>query len=133
MTHLRNGWYAAAWADELPADGPLVRTIMEENVVFYRSSEVRVVAAANRCPHRFSSFDGGRVVDGTLECSYHGLRYDRSGQCIFNPDGNGRRPASARLKLYPLVERWGCVFLWMGEADAADADLLPDLPFLEDA
>ena len=35
-----------------------------------------------------------------IECPYHGLRFDRTGQCVHNPHGDGRIPSAARVTRY---------------------------------
>ena len=86
--YLRNGWYAFAWSDELSAD-PLGRTVLDEPVVCFRGKD-GLVALADMCPHRFVPLSLGKVVEGELECAYHGLRYGSAGRCVFNPLGSRR-------------------------------------------
>jgi vanillate O-demethylase monooxygenase subunit len=130
MAYLRNTWYVAAWSHEI-GEGLFSRTILGESVVFFRNTEGKVIAARNLCPHRFAPLDRGRLIEGTLECAYHGLRYNAQGKCVFNPDGDGRVPAGTRLTIFPVVERWKAAWIWMGDPSKADAALIPDYPFLD--
>ena len=68
---------------------------LEANVAAIRDAGGEAVALADRCPHRFAPLSRGRVVDDTLECPYHGLRFGAHGHCVFNPHGDGRVPARA--------------------------------------
>ena len=131
MTYLRNTWYVAAWSREI-SEGLLARKILGEQVLMYRSASGALVAVSNLCPHRFAPLHLGQIVEGAIECPYHGLRFDSSGKCVFNPDGDGRIPAGARLKTYPITEQWGCAWIWMGDADRADPTQIPAYPFLDD-
>ena len=72
--YLRNCWYIAGWADEL-GEAPQARTFLEQPVALFRDGEGVARAIAGRCPHRFASLGTGKVVDGALQCPYHGLRY----------------------------------------------------------
>jgi nitrite reductase/ring-hydroxylating ferredoxin subunit len=131
MTYLRNAWTVAAWATELPAGELLARTLLDEPLVFYRDASGTPRALADRCPHRFAPLSMGRVCDGgaSVQCPYHGLRFDGSGACVHNPHGDGRIPQAARVKSYPVVERWSALWVWMGEAERADPALIPAFPF----
>lgn len=131
MTYLRNTWYVAAWASELTTT-PIARTILDERLVLYRGEDGTAHIASNLCPHRFAPLDLGKVVGNDIECPYHGLRFNGDGRCVFNPDGDGRVPAGAKLRVYPAVERWGCVWIWPGDAKAADPELIPEFTFLDD-
>ena len=129
MEPLRNCWYMAAWADEV-GDGPFTRKILDEHILFYRLGDGSAVALSDRCPHRFAPLHLGRLQDDVIECPYHGLRFNAEGRCVYNPQGNGATPAAARLRRYPLIERYAGLWIWMGDPDLADAALLPDYPFM---
>jgi phenylpropionate dioxygenase-like ring-hydroxylating dioxygenase large terminal subunit len=130
MAYLRNTWYVAAWSDEV-GEKPLSRKLLGEPVVIYRDGDGRVVAASDLCPHRFAPLHRGKVVEGAIECPYHGLRFNSQGRCVHNPDGDGRIPAGARLKVFPATERWQCVWIWMGDPKRADPSKIPSYEFLD--
>ena len=133
MTFLRNAWYVAAWGGELAVEAPMRRVLLGEPVVLFRDEAGRPVALADRCPHRFAPLSRGRVRDGAIECPYHGLAFDASGRCVRNPHGDGRIPEGARVSAYPLLERYGAVWIWMGEAQRAADAALPDFSYLDPA
>jgi len=116
---LRNYWYVAAWSDEVH-DAPLARTLLSEPIVLFRGRDGRVHALQDRCAHRRMPLSKGKIVGDTLVCCYHGLTYDFSGQCVRIP-GNAGRPSDIRVREFPTVERYGAVWLWMGDAAHADA------------
>lgn len=129
MTFLRNCWYLAAWADEILA-APFARTILNEQVLMYRTGDGTAVALSDRCPHRFAPLHMGQVRDDRIECPYHGLQFNSQGTCVYNPQADGATPAAAKLKKYPLMEVYGGLWIWMGEPASADPSALPDLFFL---
>ena len=131
MAFLTNCWYVASWADELGA-GMLPRQLLGQPVVMFRRRDGVAVALADRCPHRFAPLHMGKLVDDTIECAYHGLKFDCSGKCTFNPHGNGMIPARAMVRSYPLVERYKLLWIWMGEAAEADDSTIPEFDFLSD-
>jgi phenylpropionate dioxygenase-like ring-hydroxylating dioxygenase large terminal subunit len=122
---LRNAWYVAARSDEIGENALLGRTLLDEPVVMWRGAGGQAVALADRCSHRAVPLSLGSIVDGTLQCGYHGVCFDTNGECVKIP---GQRVPQAALpvRAYALVERHGFVWLWFGDAAYADADLIPD-------
>ncbi|CAG4913674.1 Dicamba O-demethylase, oxygenase component [Paraburkholderia gardini] len=131
MKFLKNAWYGAIWGDEL-GNRLITRRFLNEPVVLYRKADGMPVALADRCPHRFAPLSMGTLLNDQIECLYHGLRFDCSGTCTDNPNGAGLIPKAAKVRSYPLHERWGMVWIWMGDPEFADPDLIPDLPWLTD-
>ena len=115
---LRNTWYIAAWSRDI-RDVPVVRTILNEQIVLYRKSDNAVVALEDACPHRKLPLSKGRIVDDLVECGYHGMRFDCSGTCVLAPT-QAVVPSRARVKAYTIAEKWGLVWIWMGDSDLAD-------------
>ncbi len=130
MTFLKNVWYAAAWSSGLGAE-PIARTITGEFVVLYRRADGTPVALEDRCCHRALPLSMGRVEGDDIRCGYHGLRYAPSGVCVEVP-GQSAIPPGARVPSYPVVERWRTIWIWMGDAGAADPALIPDVFWLDD-
>jgi len=130
--YLRNSWYVVAEAREVARFSPLVRTIMNENVVLYRGEDGHAVALADRCPHRFAPLSAGRIVGSYLRCGYHGMTFDRTGRCVFN----ATQPAepiqpNAQVRAYPIVERHGVLWLWPGAQEFADPSKIPDFSMFD--
>lgn len=121
---LRNQWYVAATAAEVGA-APLARRVCDEPLVLFRRGDGTVAALEDRCPHRKAPLSRGEVVDGTLQCGYHGMRFAGDGTCALIP-GESRIPAGFRVRAYPAVERHDLVFLWFGAPGTADPALIPD-------
>lgn len=120
---LKNAWYVAAWDKEV-TQSLLPVTILDEPIVLYRKTDGTPVALEDACPHRMLPLSMGRLIGDELECGYHGLTFDCSGVCVRAP-GAQRIPASAQVRSYPLTERYGLVWIWMGDAQAADpADIV---------
>lgn len=128
---LRNAWYVAAWAEDVTR-ALLPRTLLDEPVLLFRKQDGTVAALADTCPHRFAPLHLGKLVGDTVECGYHGLRFDTAGHCVANPHGNHAIPAAARVAAYPVIERHSLLWIWMGEVERADAGLVPDLGYLAD-
>jgi vanillate monooxygenase len=127
---LRNGWYAAIWSADLK-DRPVGRTFLNERVVLFRNASGRVAALEDCCCHRAAPLSRGEVSGEYLACGYHGLKFDVSGQCVEVP-GQRMVPRGAKVRSYPVRERWGAVWIWMGEPERADEAKIPNLYWLAD-
>jgi len=128
---LRNAWYVAATDREIGRT-PLRRIIMNEPIVMYRTEAGLPVALEDRCVHRHLPLSMGKLVDGDiLECLYHGLCYDTSGACVKVP-GQPAVPPGARVKAYPMVERYHWVWIWMGDPALADPATITDFHWFDD-
>lgn len=124
---LRNRWYAAALSDEL-GDTPLARTLLDEPVVLYRAADGRAVALEDRCCHRQAPLSLGVVVGNDLRCGYHGLTFDPAGTCVRVPN-QSRVPPGAGVRSFPVIERFGLAFIWMGAPALADPATCYDFPY----
>ena len=131
MPFLKNSWYCAGWSTDV-TDKPIHRKILGENIVLFRGSEGQVIALGDKCPHRFAPLHEGRVKGDVIECPYHGLQFDATGSCVFNPHGSGQIPAANRTSAYPIEERNGTIWLWTGDPELADPDQVIDTSFLMD-
>ena len=121
---LRNSWYVAAWDREVTR-ALLPRTFLNEPVVLYRKEDGTPVALEDRCCHRHLPLSKGRLESDKLRCGYHGLLFDSSGTCVEIP-GQQRIPPQARVRAYPLKEKYGWIWIWMGQPSKADAALIPN-------
>lgn len=130
MTYLRNCWYAAAYAHEV-SQAPLARQLLGEHVVLYRTADGTAHALHDRCPHRFAPLSMGTLVEDQLQCPYHGLRFGTDGACAYNPHYDAL-PKAAQVRAFPIHERYGMLWIWMGDAPADPARLPADFAFFED-
>ncbi|HTT03106.1 MAG TPA: aromatic ring-hydroxylating dioxygenase subunit alpha [Steroidobacteraceae bacterium] len=119
---MKNAWYVAAQANEI-TPGLHSRTILGEPVAIYRQRDRTPVALEDACPHRKLPLSMGRVVGDLLECGYHGLTFDAGGRCVRIP-GADFIPKGARVRSYPLIERNGLLWIWMGPAELADPRMI---------
>jgi vanillate O-demethylase monooxygenase subunit len=130
MTWLKNAWYVAGFENELAADKVVARRFLGTPVVMLRHSDGRIAALEDLCPHRLMPLSAGRRIGDDIECSYHGMRFDVSGSCTRAP-GQAHIPAQACVKSFPLVQRHGLLWIWMGRPELADAGLVPDIRWNE--
>jgi phenylpropionate dioxygenase-like ring-hydroxylating dioxygenase large terminal subunit len=117
----RSYWIPALLAEELREnDGPPVRVkLLSERLIAFRDSAGRLGLMDEFCAHRGVSLWFGRNEEGGLRCPYHGWKYDHTGQCIEVPSEPVESGFCGKIKLksYPLVERGGVLWTYMGPPD----------------
>lgn len=132
MPFIRNAWYCVGYPEEVGDEKTKALTVLGEPLLFFRGQDGAVKALLDRCPHRFAPLSMGKVIGGEVQCAYHGLRFDGTGRCTVNPHGDQAIPRAAQVRSYPVLERYGIVWVWMGEADKADPAVLPDFQVIEE-
>ncbi|HEU5016932.1 MAG TPA: Rieske 2Fe-2S domain-containing protein [Pseudolabrys sp.] len=117
----RSYWIPALLADELPEnDCPPVRVkLLSERMIAFRDSRGRLGLMDEFCAHRGVSLWFGRNEEDGLRCPYHGWKYDTTGQCIEVPSEPVESGFCKKIKLkaYPLVERGGVLWTYMGSPE----------------
>jgi vanillate O-demethylase monooxygenase subunit len=116
---LRNAWYVAAKAADV-TESLAPRRILGEHIVLYRKESGEPVALEDACPHRKLPLSMGRRAGDTVVCGYHGLTFDADGRCIRSPIQT-RIPPNAKVRSYPIADKWGMVWIWMGDPARVDA------------
>jgi vanillate O-demethylase monooxygenase subunit len=120
--YVTNCWYPVGFSAEFKPGELQGHKVANKPFVMWRSmQDGQVVGFDDRCCHkRFPLSESTLLEDGTVQCAYHGLRYDTSGQCVAIPAQPDRPiPPQARLRVAPVREQDGVVWLWPGEAEAA--------------
>jgi len=126
----RRYWHPALLSEELPEpDCPPVRLeLLSEKMLAFRDSSGRLGVIDEFCAHRGVSLWFGRNEENGIRCPYHGWKYDVNGNCIEIPSEPEESKLCERIKLksYPLVERGGVIWIYMGPPEHQ-----PDLPEYE--
>ncbi|KAI8827158.1 uncharacterized protein EV422DRAFT_563238 [Fimicolochytrium jonesii] len=120
--NVRNYWYPLIPSSEVSSSQPAKHHIWGDPVVIYRDpSTHEVIAFEDRCPHRAAPLSSGRIMNGNLECRYHGWQYDSAGECVVVPStaANAKLP-NVEIRKYPIREANEWVWIWPGEAEKVD-------------
>ena len=118
---LKNAWYVAGWSKEY-GQKLVAQRFLNECVVLYRKQDGTPVALEDACPHRKLPLSKGSLKNDAIECGYHGLTFDGSGKCIAAPTQPEQIPEKARVRSYPVVDRYRLLWIWMGEPELADSN-----------
>jgi len=117
---MRRYWQPAALVDELVGNRPVkpVR-LLGEDLVIFRDERGRYGLVGRSCPHRGTDLSYGRLEDGGLRCAFHGWLFDVNGKCLQTPaePDNSNLCAQLRHKAYPVIERSGILFAYMGPGE----------------
>jgi hypothetical protein len=117
---MRRYWQPAALLDELTGNRPVkpVR-LLGEDLVIFKDEQGRYGLIGRRCPHRGTDLAYGRLEDGGLRCAFHGWLFDVNGKCLETPaePPDSKLCANVRQKSYPVVEKSGILFAYMGPGE----------------
>lgn len=125
-----NAWYVAAWDYEIKR-ALMPRTICGRKVVMYRTASDEIAALEDACWHRLVPLSKGWLDGDQVVCGYHGLKFDPNGRCTFMPSQDTINP-SARVRRYPVVEKYRFAWIWMGDPALADPATIPDMHWVDD-
>ncbi|CAK9157405.1 unnamed protein product [Ilex paraguariensis] len=108
-------WYPLYLTKNLPDDAPLGLTVFDKQIVLYRDGNGELRCHEDRCPHRLAKLSEGQLIDGKLECLYHGWQFEGEGKCVRIPQlpANAKIPLSACVKTYQVKDSQGVVWIWM--------------------
>ncbi|MFK8184750.1 MAG: Rieske 2Fe-2S domain-containing protein [Phormidesmis sp.] len=128
---LQNFWYAVEASPQVTSQ-PTQLTLMGKDYVLYRDSKGKAIALDNQCPHRGASLALGWTDGDCIRCPYHGWKFESDGGCSHIPADapNTRIPARAKVTSYPVQERYGIVWIFVGDVTlpAAQRPSLPEFP-----
>ncbi|MBR0836435.1 Rieske 2Fe-2S domain-containing protein [Bradyrhizobium manausense] len=111
MTGRASTWYAVALSRKIGAKPHRV-LLGGQPFVLFRSGET-LKCLTDRCPHRFAPLSLGRVIDGTIECPYHGWQFGGDGRCRSMP-GLLEQPPNIAVPAHAVREQNGLIYISPG-------------------
>lgn len=129
----RNCWYVVGASTDFEKMQLQGRVVCKRPIVIWRTEDHEIIAFDDRCAHKRYPLSKGRLMeDGTLECGYHGIRYDVSGHAVIIPSHpSGPISPNAKLRPFPVIEQDGLVWLWPGDPTKADTRTPPRTPEID--
>ena len=120
---MRRYWVPVVMSSEIAeADGPQVRVqIMGEKLLAFRDSDGLPGLISEFCSHRGVSLFFGRYEEKGIRCAYHGVKFDRLGNCVDVPSAP-QMCEKMKIVGYPCIERGGVVWAYMGPAEHRPAE-----------
>lgn len=128
-------WYPALRSRELRVDRMSSALLLGVPLVLGRKKDGRIFAMRDLCPHRGIPLSAGWFDGETVQCKYHGWRFEPcSGQCREIPSLTTHdvlEPGKIFAGAYPCEERDGYAWVYMPEAGTGRVgEKLPPVPEL---
>jgi phenylpropionate dioxygenase-like ring-hydroxylating dioxygenase large terminal subunit len=130
-------WYPALRVGALKRGGTATTMLLGIPMLLGRKSDGALFAMRDLCPHRGIPLSAGWFDGQTVQCKYHGWRFEPcSGRCEEIPSltsHDGLEPTKIYANTFPVAERDGYAWVYVPEAGAGRvtmADALPAVPEL---
>ncbi|GBF90562.1 hypothetical protein Rsub_03134 [Raphidocelis subcapitata] len=127
-------WWPVAVESQLDPSRPTAAMVLGVPLVIWRPAEGGWAVLEDRCPHRLAPLSEGRIEpsDSTLQCVYHGWRFDGSGACrdipqIEDPKARATACSSGRAcaRSFPCQAKGGLLWVWMDAKSPPPPDAAP--------
>jgi phenylpropionate dioxygenase-like ring-hydroxylating dioxygenase large terminal subunit len=129
---LKNLWYAVEFSNAISTSPKLLR-FLELELVLYRTTEGQVQAMNNACVHRGAALANGWISQNCIVCPYHGWQYQPDGTCVKIPSQSPTLsiPNQAKMTTYPVREKHGWIWLFLGDQIPGELPSIPNFPQLQ--
>lgn len=131
---VRGCWYMAMPGADLKPGRQVAKTLLGEPVLIARLADGTPFAIKDICPHRGIPLHYGDFDGETVQCCYHGWRFDKTGTCVDIPslrEGQHVDKSKIQCGAYACVERYGLIWIYFpkdGEAPSGDHAEPPEIP-----
>jgi len=116
-----NFWYPVAASEEVTNEAPLRVRILSLDFVAFRDQAGAAHVLSDTCIHRGAALGKGKMVGDCVQCPYHGWQYNGDGRCMKIPAlKDDDPPARAKVDSYPVEERYGILFAFLGDLPEQD-------------
>jgi phenylpropionate dioxygenase-like ring-hydroxylating dioxygenase large terminal subunit len=124
-----NFWYPAIMSTDL-GDEPVKVRMLDQDFVVFRDSNGQANCLSDTCVHRGGSLSGGKISGDCIQCPYHGWEYTGDGECTRIPSlgSNPRIPSRTRIDAYPVQEKYGLVFAYLGDLPEDERPPMMEVP-----
>lgn len=130
---MRRYWQPVALLDEFDArfdprmaQRPLKAVrLLGQDLVLFRDSGQRWGLLDRNCPHRGADLAFARHEGEGIRCPFHGWKFDAAGRCLETPAEplGSTLCQRVRQRSYPVCERAGVLFAYLGPEDISPPEL----------
>jgi phenylpropionate dioxygenase-like ring-hydroxylating dioxygenase large terminal subunit len=123
-----NFWYPIGTSEEVMSYEPFRTMVLGLKFVAFRDNDGQAHVLSDTCIHRGGTLGKGWVKDGCAVCPYHGWEFDGNGKCVEIPTvAKESIPARAKVDSYPVQEKYGIVFAFLGDLPEEERPPLVDI------
>ena len=116
-----NFWYPIAKSEDIVTYEPHRTQLLGQQLIAFRDSDGAAHVLSDVCIHRGGALGKGWVRDDTVVCPYHGWQFAGNGKCTHIPTLDDETvPARAKVDSYPVQEKYGIVFAFLGDLPEED-------------
>lgn len=122
-----NQWYAILPSKTVGSKQIVGVKRLNMELALFRNEKGEIGCVKDQCSHRGAALSKGKVKEDCIQCPFHGLEFDKEGQCTFIPaNGKAYSTDMSRYNVthYPVREGNGIIYLWYGDVEKV-ADELP--------
>jgi phenylpropionate dioxygenase-like ring-hydroxylating dioxygenase large terminal subunit len=125
-------WYAVEFSDAISTSPKLLK-IFSRELVLYRTADGQIQAMNDTCVHRGASLAKGSISTDCIVCPYHGWEYQSDGSCVKIPSQSPTAtiPKAAKMTTYPVRDKYGWIWLYMGDREPGELPAIPNFPQVE--
>jgi phenylpropionate dioxygenase-like ring-hydroxylating dioxygenase large terminal subunit len=123
-------WYPGCLSSDLRHGTLRGVVLLGLPIVVCRTSQGKVAALRDICPHRGMPLSFGRMEGERVECAYHGWQFDTTGRCRGIPalvEDSPIQPEKIGVTSYPCRERDGYVWVFIPDPQQP-SQTVPDVP-----
>ena len=117
---ITNQWYAILPSRAVKPNHIVGVKRLNLDLALFRNDKGEIGCVVDQCTHRGAALSKGRVQGECIQCPFHGLRFNKDGQCTFIP-ANGRASKADlsryHVREYPVRESHGIIYLWYGDME----------------
>src|SRR5215510_6266405 len=118
ITACPSSWYLADRSASLRPEQIRPVTIGSQDLVLFRGADDRAVhALAAHCVHMGCHLKGGKVIADRIQCPLHHRQFDGAGR-LRSPSAAAPARALPLQPAYPVLERFGAIFVYVGREPA---------------
>jgi phenylpropionate dioxygenase-like ring-hydroxylating dioxygenase large terminal subunit len=111
-------WYVAGRSGSVARGRVRLLELGPRRIAVYRDADGQAHAVDARCPHLGADLTRGTVCSDGLRCAFHGWTFGPDGACTKAP--GHPQPPDRRARAYPILERWGFIWLFNGPSPRFD-------------
>lgn len=121
-------WYFAFPSEKIKKGQIKTKEILNEPVLIGRDNDGKLFAMRDICPHQAVALSAGEFDGKSVECPFHGWRFDTNGICIEVPSlcsDQKLNLCGIRSRTYPVKEVLDSIWVYFGDRPQE----LPEVPY----